>query len=274
MKLTAKTLILDLLLASDGRPLSARDAIVAAALFGISENTVRVALARLSTDSLLEGAGRGCYHLGPLARELAGDVASWRTAEQRMRPWSGDYLAVVSAALGRSDRTALRRRERALQLLGFRELEKGLHVRPNNIESNVEAVRRRLYGLGLEASARMFVAGQFEAASVTQIHALWDGAALNGAYHQLSQQLEAWLLRAGELEPEVAARESFLLGSRAIRQVVHDPLLPAPLVDTEARQAFVACVRRFDQAGQQIWQALHRGPHTALPAVSLNPVHH
>lgn len=273
MKLTAKTLILDLLLASNGRPLLARDAVVAAALFGISENTVRVALARLSADSLLEGAGRGSYQLGPMAMELAGDVATWRTAEQRIRPWQGDYLAVVSAALGRSDRGALRRRERALQLLGFRELEKGLHIRPNNIEASVEAVRQRLYSLGLEAQARLFVASDFDAVGDGQIRALWDGQALNASYRQLSQQLEAWLQRSLTLEPEVAARESFLLGGRAIRQVVRDPLLPEPMVDTAARHAFVDCVRRFDQAGQLIWQRVQHVPSLVHEIPLEHPTH-
>ena len=45
---TAKSLILELLSASASHELSARVAIGAGSLFGISENNVRVALARLS----------------------------------------------------------------------------------------------------------------------------------------------------------------------------------------------------------------------------------
>lgn len=266
MQPNAKTLILDLLSAANGQPLQAREAIIAAGLFGISANSVRVGLARLSAESLVEAAGRGSYQLGPQALELYGDVATWRTVQQRLRPWPGDYLAVFSAALGRTDRTALRRRERALQLLGFRELEKGLHIRPNNIEADVPAVRQRLGKLGLEPQARLFVASGFDQVSEAQIHGLWDGPALTARYQQLGKQLADWLQRAPQLETEVAAREAFLLGNNAIRQVVFDPLLPEPLVDTAARQAFFADVQRFDQAGHQIWNRLYAAQSAPSPA--------
>lgn len=256
MKIKAKNLILDLLMLSDGQPLSAREAIAACALFRISANNVRVALVRLSSDGLVIAAGRGTYRLSPAALELADDVATWRTTEQRMRPWHGGYIAVYCAALGRSDRAALRRRQRALDMLGFRALEQGLHIRPDNIESDVEAVRKRLYAVGLEREADVFVASQFDGAREARIRKLWDGKALTATYRSQRKQLEDWLLRSDELEPEVAAREAFLLGGKAIRHVVFDPWLPQPLVDIEARHAFVETVRRFDQAGKQIWQQL------------------
>jgi hypothetical protein len=37
--------------------------------------------------------------------------------------------------------------------LGFRELYKGLHIRPDNIEDSILTVRKRLYTLGLEREA-------------------------------------------------------------------------------------------------------------------------
>jgi phenylacetic acid degradation operon negative regulatory protein len=48
------------------------------------------------------------------------------------------------------------------------------------------------------------------------------------------------------------------MGDRAIRQLVFDPLLPEPLVDGEARRAFVDSLRRFDSAGQSIWRSFYR----------------
>ena len=54
-----KNLILDLMLAVGDKPMSARDAILAGSLFGISENSLRVTLARLSAAELIEVAGRG-----------------------------------------------------------------------------------------------------------------------------------------------------------------------------------------------------------------------
>src|SRR4051812_37030877 len=110
-------LILKLLLGAEGKPLSARDAIEACALFGIRENSVRVALVRLSAAAMIEAEARGMYRIGPKAAELAEDVRAWRTAESRVRKWSGAWLAVHSGALGRSDRAGLRQRDRALELL-------------------------------------------------------------------------------------------------------------------------------------------------------------
>jgi len=251
-----KNLILELLLAARGAPLSARDAIQACSLFDIAESSVRVALVRLSSAGLIEGAGRGSYRLGAQAVELAGDVGSWREAEARVRPWVGGYVAVHCAALGRSDRVALRARTRALHMLGFEELERALYIRPDNLVGGVAAIRRRLHVLGLEPAANVFLANDFDAAREARAHGLWDGKALTASYRQTRQHLKRWLDDADELEPDVAAREAFLLGSRAIRQVVFDPLLPEPLVDVGERHAFVDAVRRFDQAGRAIWQRL------------------
>ena len=236
---------------------------------------MRVALARLSSASMIVAAGRGAYRLGPLAMELAGDVATWRTAEQRIRPWQGGFVAVHAGALGRSDRSALRQRTRALQMLGFRELDKGLYVRPDNIEDSVDTVRHRLYTLGLEREAAVFLAAGFDSERTALIPRLWDGKALNASYRQLRQQMQGWLDTADELEPDVAARESFLLGGRAIRQVVFDPLLPEPLVGVAERHAFVEAVHQFDRAGRVIWQRFFEHS-TGQPATHLQvekPVH-
>ncbi|GAC1623102.1 MAG: PaaX family transcriptional regulator C-terminal domain-containing protein [Nevskia sp.] len=257
MKPSAKKIILDRLLSADDMSLSARDAIAACGWFGISENSVRVALVRLSSDGMIEAADRGHYRLTGAAHELADDVATWRTAEQRVRPWTGQHLAIHCGALGRTDRAALRRRDRALDLLGFRELDRGLYVRPDNIEQDADAVRRRLHKLGLEREAAVFVVAGFDAARERRLRKLWDGAALNRSYRSQRRKLEQWMARADRLDRETAAREAFLVGGSAIRAVVFDPLLPEPLVDTAARHDFVETVRRFDRYGRAIWRELH-----------------
>lgn len=263
MKPTAKSLILDLLLATEGEPLSAREAIASCALFGIRESNVRVVLLRLVAEGLIESTDRGVYRLHGAAHELADEVATWRTAESRTRDWSGDWLAVHSGPLGRSDRQRLKQRQRALDMLGFRELDPGLLVRPDNLEGGVEAVCARLVRLGLETDAAVFVVRQFDAGRMMRMAGLWDGATLNDRYRSLRRELEDWLQRAPALAPEVAARESFQLGRHAIRQVVFDPLLPAPMVDVAARHAFVETVRAYDRAGQAIWR-----PVRGLPPVA------
>ena len=108
---TPRKLILNLLLAAEGTPLSAADAVRACGFFGIRENSVRVALVRLSAEGLLTSAGRGAYQLGPGALNLAHVLASWRQAESLVRDWQGGWIMVSTGMLGRSNRTALRQRE-------------------------------------------------------------------------------------------------------------------------------------------------------------------
>lgn len=251
-----KHLILNLLQASSGETLSAREAINACALFGIRENSVRVALVRLSAESLIEAAGRGAYRFGPKATSLADDVRHWRELEQRVCEWSQQWIAVHLGGLGRSDRSRVRARDRALAMTGLRELESGLYIRPDNLVGGVAALRERLLRVGLDDDASVFVASSFDAAREQRARRLWDGKRLDKSYRSLRQRLEKWLAQSDELEPDVAARESYLLGHDAIRSLVYDPLLPAPLVDVEARRAFVEVVQRFDHAGHLIWQHL------------------
>jgi phenylacetic acid degradation operon negative regulatory protein len=260
MRLTARNLILNTLLAAGDAGQSAREAIASCALFGIRENNVRVALVRLAADGLIESTGRGRYRLGPGAVSLARDVATWRTAESRVRDWDGSWVAVHAGALGRSNRAALRTRNRALALLGLRELDPGLHVRPDNLAGGVEFVRTRLRGLGLESAAAVFVANGFDPERDARARGLWDGKALDRTYRSTRQKLERWLDRADSLAPDVAARDAFLLGNDAIRTLVFDPLLPAPLVNVDERRAFAATVRRHDEAGRVIWRRLRLTP--------------
>ncbi|HQY29394.1 MAG TPA: PaaX family transcriptional regulator C-terminal domain-containing protein [Burkholderiaceae bacterium] len=258
MKADARHLIMNLLLGAAGQRLAAREAVASCALFGIRENNVRVALVRLSAAGRVKAIGRGEYRLGPSAERLAADVATWRGAEGRVRDWNGSWIAVHVGDLGRSDRVALRARDRALGLLGLRELDRGLFVRPDNLGGGVAVARERLTKLGLEPEAAVFVARDLDAARERRAAALWDGPALSRAYRETRARLETWLAGADSLALDAAARESFLLGNDAIRQLVFDPLLPAPLVDVEARRAFVDAVVRFDAAGHAIWNRFLR----------------
>lgn len=253
MKTNPKHLILDLLLALDGRPLAVRHAIRVCAVFGISANSLRVTLARLLAQGLIQTVERGAYCLGPAGVGLAEDVSTWRSVQQRLRPWQGAYVAVHCGALGRSDRAALRQRERALQMLGFCELDPGLYVRPDNLEPGVDGLRLRLHRLGLDDAAAVFQAQHFDAGRQARIRQLWSGDALTQAYRAQRHLLDDWLQGSANLALDVALRESFALGGQAIRQIVFDPLLPEPFVDVAERSAFIAAVHRFDAAGRATW---------------------
>lgn len=270
-KLNPRNLILRVVLSSEDATVSVRDLVSACAVFGVRENSVRVALVRLSAEGMVSASGRGEYRVGPNAAGVAEDVRGWRAAESRVREWSGHWVAVQSAEVPRSDRAALRRRDRALRLLGFRELDRDLFVRPDNLEGGVSAVRTRLHKLGLDPeSSGVFLASELDPERHRRACALWDGKKLTDAYIAMRKTLEGWLERSAALELVVAARESFLLGDEAIRLFVFDPLLPAPLVEVKERQALLDVLLRFDEAGHAIWRRLS----PERPAKSPEPLHH
>lgn len=271
MKPTAKKLILGLLLAREGAALSVSEAVSACALFDLTENNVRVTLARLRSEGLIESSERGSYHFGPAGRDLAEQVYTWHDAEQRLRDWGGGYIVASVAALGRSDRRAMRRRERALALLGMRELERGLYLRPDNLEPGVAGVRRRLRLLGLDTEAPVFSASDFGAAE-SQIAGLWDVPVLERRYREGRQRLQHWLDNRDALDPDTAARESYLLGGAAIRELVYDPWLPGAWIDVDARRDYLMTVQRFDAAGKAVWASL-RDFSTHMPVAPAAQLH-
>jgi phenylacetic acid degradation operon negative regulatory protein len=254
--LTAKRMLLELLSAAAPAEVPAAVLVQAAALFHLSETNVRVSLARLVGAGTLELTGRGLYRLGEEAQALTRQVTSWRELEKQVRRWDGAWACVHLGGLGRSDRTALRRRERALRLLGFRALGPALEVRPDNVEGGVAGLRDRLVALGLDDAALVLRATELDPRTDARARGLWDGRRLTTGYRQTRERIERWLIAAQDLAPEVAAREAFLFGGDVLRQILFDPRLPEPLVDVTERRAMVEAARRLDTYGRRLWQRL------------------
>jgi phenylacetic acid degradation operon negative regulatory protein len=254
-----RALVLRLLLGAEAQgddALGVRELLAACALFGLAGNRVRVALARAVAAGLLVTPRRGAYALGPQAQPLADEVRRWRQLAAQVVDWDGGWVAVHVGAVGRSDRPALRARERAFGLLGLAEFERGLHLRPDNLAGGADALRVRLHALlpaGTQAGT-VFALHGLGPADDRRARSLWDPAALNAAYRGTTVRLSAWLEDARALPLERAAREVFSLGDQAIRQLVFDPWLPAPLVDAAARRRCVAAALRHDDVGQAIWR--------------------
>lgn len=226
-------------------------------MFDITANSARVSLARLSSDKLIESCGRGVYQIGPQGRRLAEDQASWHGLEDKVCDWDGGWIGAFIGGLGRADRTALRRRIRILRFAGFEELETGLLVRPNNLRGGVSQLRERLFYLGLEREAMVFTLADFEPPLQQRAMMLWDIEELNQHYIQGADEMDRWLVTADSLAPEVAARESFLMGDEVLRRIAYDPMLPKEMVDVAARSRYVETMVRFDQVGKTAWQQLY-----------------
>jgi phenylacetic acid degradation operon negative regulatory protein len=266
---TAKSVVLDLLSTLPRGSMPVGTLVAAGALFGLAENAIRVTLTRLLASGLVERDERGQYRLGARAGAVSRQVASWKRLGDRMRAWDGGWIAVHTSALGRADRAAGRRRDRALHFLGLRELAPGLAIRPDNLAGGVAATREQLYALGLDAKAPVFVVHDLDDATARRACALWPATALVQTWRTTRQELERSERTLPQLPLERAMVESFLVGGRAIRLLVLDPLLPERIVPARERDLLLATLRRYDRLGRSVWATFLRGfgvPHLHAPA--------
>ncbi len=259
---SAKSLVLDLLSTMRGGSMPVRDLVAAGSLFDLAENSLRVALARLLRSGLVERDERGHYRLGSAAVPVQTRVAGWSRVTDKMTPWDGGWIAIHTAALGRTDRKALRMRDRALRLFGFRNLMSGIEIRPDNLMGGCDRIRRDLYAIGLETDACVYRLSGLDTRHETQAHKLWDVDALLTSYRELTNWLKHSAERLPEMDTPRARAESFLLGGQAIRAIVFDPLLPEPICPNAEREELVRALSDYDRLGRAIWQG--RFDHTLI----------
>lgn len=254
MQPTARSLVLDLLSTLRGGSAMPVGALVeAGALFDISENNIRVTVARLLADGRVARDERGHYRLGDAARPIGSHVRGWRHRDGRTRKWSGGWLAVHAGPAGRA---AQRGRARALRLLGFAALRPGLWLRPDNLAQPLAELRGALAALGLPAGDLVCVLAELDPASEARARRLWDVAALRRTYRGLGAALAASEARLARLDPAAAMAESFVLGGRALRELVLDPLLPDAICPSAERDALLERMRRYDRLGRLAWARL------------------
>jgi len=227
--------------------------VAADALFGIGDNPVRVALARLLADGLIERDERGAYRLGARAQAVSRQVASWRALERQLRAWTGGWIGVHTAGLRGASRSRLRRHRRALDWLGFRDLLPGLAIRPDNLAGGVEGVRERLVALGLDPETPVFALHGLDPSTDRAARSLWPAEELVAAYRSTRLGLERSERRLAALPEARAMVESFQLGGEAIRRLALDPLLPDQLLPSEERGTLLATMRRYDRVGRACW---------------------
>lgn len=260
--LSARELVLSLADSVAEPRLSAASLVAAAALLDIDPGTVRVAVARLVKQGVLEQRERGIYGLGRRGDGLHRRVLAWSRVEDQLVRWDGRWLAVLTAHLGRSDKLALRARERALRLRGFADARPGLAVRPANLAADLPALRAELVELGLPAEALVVRLDETDPDHPFDPAALWDTGSLERRYADNSARLAASSARLAALDVPSAARETLLIGRAVMRDILTDPLLPESLVDVAARRRMIEAMRAYDRLGKDCWRRFHR----ALPA--------
>lgn len=266
---TPRSVVLNLLrVTPQQRSLPIRQLLGLGALFGFNANAMRVAVTRLMAEGLLQSDERGSYRLGPAAAALGAHVEEWRRGEARMRPWQGQWLAVLLP--GKTSRGARRGSLRALARLGLREGLPGLWVRPDNLDGPLAATFERLRALGLEPAAELFVARDFSARLVARFtRALWPLRKLQRGYERALAALERSVAQLPAMARERALVQSFVLGGDAIRVLATDPLLPEAILAGDTRRRLGAVMLRYDALGRGLWAGLAGGPELASAAGEL-----
>ncbi len=244
-----------------------RALVEASRVFGIGENSLRVALARLLAQDRVTRDERGRYRIGPGAGAMRTEIRSWRRLENDRVDWQGGWVAVHGRIGGRGSPRAAS--ERALRLLGFQRVTTELAVRPDNLVGSVSRLRERLHALGLTKECFVSRISEFDALRDARIRGLWADSDPGEQHRETRGALETSRVRLERALPEVAMAESFLLGGRAIRQLVHDPLLPESMASGDDRRALIACLGEYDTFGRRAWSAFlerHGVAHLEMPA--------
>ncbi|HWS92054.1 MAG TPA: PaaX family transcriptional regulator C-terminal domain-containing protein [Mycobacterium sp.] len=207
--MTARSVVLSVLLGAHPAWASASELIRLTADFGIKETTLRVALTRMVGAGDLIRSADG-YRLSDrlLARQRRQDDAM----RPRTRPWRGDWLVMIVTSVGTDARTRAALRT-AMHDKRFGELREGVWMRPDNLDLD----------LGPDVAARVRMLKARDEAPAQLAGELWD--------------LPAWAATGHRLLDEMAAASDvpgrFVVAAAMVRHLLTDPMLPAELLPAD-----------------------------------------
>lgn len=209
--MTARSVVLSVLLGAHPAWASASELIRLTADFGIKEATLRVALTRMvSAGDLIRSADGYRLSNRLLARQRRQDDAM----RPRTRPWRGDWLVLIVTSVGNDARTRSALRT-AMHDKRFGELREGVWMRPDNLQLDLEDVAARVRILKARDDAPAQLAGE-----------LWD--------------LPAWAETGHRLLGEMAQKAQgsdipgrFVVATAIVRHLLTDPMLPAELLPAD-----------------------------------------
>lgn len=205
-RMTARSVVLSVLLGAHPAWATAAELIRLTADFGINENALRVALTRMVAGGDLIRSADG-YRLSDrlLVRQrrqddaLAPPVLAWD------RDWT--TLVITSVGINAKTRASLRK---TLQESRFGELREGLWLRPANLRLDLRD----------EISARVRVLRSYDDAPAELAGRLWD--------------LTGWATTGRGLLDEMAGADEvpgrFIAAAGMVRHLLTDPVLPAELL--------------------------------------------
>ena len=205
-RLTARSVVLSVLLGAHPAWASAAELIRLTADFDIREATLRVALTRMVGAGDLVRSADG-YRLSDrlLTRQRRQDDA----LAPRLRPWDGAWTTLVITSVGIDARSRATLRK-ILQDSRFGELREGVWLRPDNLELDLDA----------EIRDRVRVLHGYDDAPSELVEQLWD--------------LPGWADTAGRLLDEMAGATDipgrFVVAAAMVRHLLADAVLPGELL--------------------------------------------
>ena len=208
-RLTARSVVLSVLLGAHPAWATAAELIVLTADFGIREPTLRVALTRMVGAGDLVRSADG-YRLSDrlLARQRRQDDA----LDPRVTRWDGTWTTLVVTSIGTDAKTRAALRT-TLHYKRFGELREGVWMRPANLDPKLTD--------DLKARLRVLLARDDDAAGLVAM--LWD--------------LPEWARTGNRLLDEMSGAADvparFVAAAGMVRHLLADPVLPTELLPDE-----------------------------------------
>ena len=206
MRLTARSVVLSVLLGAHPAWASSAELVRLTADFGIRESTLRVALTRMVSAGDLVRSADG-YRLSDrlLARQRRQDAA----IDPQEQPWGGIWTTLLITRVGADARTRAELRNTLVQNR-FGELRDGVWLRPDNLDVVLPA----------EVLARLRVLRSHDDNPAQLAGLLWD--------------LPGWVAEGARLLEQNASAtsipEQFVVAAAIVRHLLADPVLPAELL--------------------------------------------
>ena len=236
-RLTARSVVLSVLLGAHPARASAAELIRLTDDFGIKEQTLRVALTRMVGAGDLVRSPDG-YLLADrlLSRQRRQDAA----INPQTTTWDGTWTTVVITTVGAHARARAELRNDLVQNR-FGELREGLWMRPNNLPVQIPA--------DIAKNARILHSRDDDAVGLTAL--LWDLPAWSRSAHNLLVEMDGAADMPGR----------FAVAAAIVRHLLTDPVLPTELLPgdwpgADLRAAYAAFVAELAERRDQPREAI------------------
>ncbi len=263
----ARSFVLDLLSTLRRGAMPVRALVASAALFGIAEGSVRVALTRLLASGARRARRvRASTGSAAAAAPVQRRVAAWRELDARLRAVVGRLDRRLRGARRESCRRA-RRNDTASErcgLSGFRAIRARPRVRPDNLAGGVTRLREELARSGSRPAAVVCELRELDPVSEARARELWDADELVAQLSPPSPALDASARRLrtrsrGSRDGRVVPRGRRGAAPARARS-------PAARTDRPRRASATALVDAmldYDAIGRASWSELPGAPRRA-----------